>query len=523
MKRHRKKFRPRCLAGGALGLAAATLATPAMAAPSMSLNVQAGPPTTSLAASASGFAANTLVDFYFDMSNVCLAIANGNGNASCIFNVPKEAQPQTHWISAVQRNTATGAQKPFTVRTDWGQLHGMDSRHTGFNPYENTIGVANVANLDLLWRVNYGKTGSSSSPVIWGGNVYLLADRLNAYSMRTGKLVAGFPKAFPEGPNINLFPSPAAANGKAYSFVVAANVTKLHAFDATTGAAIAGFPVSIGAASHVSPVVYNGNVYYTTGDTSLFGGSVRAVNGSTGARVESHMNATFSFNPLSTMSINKGVGFVGNGSDGFIMFDADSLNRTYHSAGGFGQVYGTAALIGGKAYFATNLRLVNAARLSTQEQINGFPMGSSSPAQRSWPAVAQSQIIIGVSGCCSNQVHSYDAFKGNVQWVVTLDSSVNGSPVVANGLVFVTTARALYALSAATGAALWSAAVDTLPESTPAVADGIVFVNGADGYLYAFSEHGVAPPLRLAGGVLGVRPALSGLKPSLSLPSLQKN
>jgi hypothetical protein len=71
--------------------------------------------TTTVTVTGSGFSACALVDIYFDTTDLCLAIAGGTGNIRCVIAIPKETQPQTHWISAVQRSTSTGAQKSFIV------------------------------------------------------------------------------------------------------------------------------------------------------------------------------------------------------------------------------------------------------------------------------------------------------------------------------------------------------------------------------------------------------------------------
>src|SRR5438045_9407805 len=66
-------------------------------------------------------------------------------------------------------------------------------------------------------------------------------------------------------------------------------------------------------------------------------------------------------------------------------------------------------------------------------------------------------------------------------------------------------------------ALLWRAGVHTFGLASPVVSDGIVFVGSTDGNLYAFSVNGMAPAKRLPGGELGIRPALSSLRPDGSL------
>ncbi len=72
-------------------------------------------------------------------------------------------------------------------------------------------------------------------------------------------------------------------------------------------------------------------------------------------------------------------------------------------------------------------------------------------------------------------------------------------------------------LSTAYGALLWSAGVRTAFLASPAVADGIVYLGSTNRRFYAFSVDGLAPAAALPGGRLGVKPALSSLKPDPSL------
>ncbi len=69
----------------------------------------------------------------------------------------------------------------------------------------------------------------------------------------------------------------------------------------------------------------------------------------------------------------------------------------------------------------------------------------------------------------------------------------------------------LYAFSAATGQPLWSAATGGSIESSPAVANGVVYVGSDDGSLHAFdlpSALAPAPP---------ARPDPATLKPSVAV------
>jgi eukaryotic-like serine/threonine-protein kinase len=137
---------------------------------------------------------------------------------------------------------------------------------------------------------------------------------------------------------------------------------------------------------------------------------------------------------------------------------------------------------------------------------------------RSSPAVGAGKVVFGSS---DGKVHCVAVGDGSLLWSKTLDTQVRSSPVIANGLVYVNSISSLYALDALSGAILWRAGVSASELASPAVSDGIVFIGSDDGNLYAFSVNGRAPTSRLPGGELGVRPALSSLKPDYSLTASQ--
>jgi outer membrane protein assembly factor BamB len=122
-----------------------------------------------------------------------------------------------------------------------------------------------------------------------------------------------------------------------------------------------------------------------------------------------------------------------------------------------------------------------------------------------------------VFGSSDGKVYSVAVRDGSQLWTQTLDASVSSAPIIANGVVYASSASSLYALDFASGAILWRAGVSASDVASPAVSDGIVFIGSTDGNLYAFSVNGRPPASRLPGGELGVRPALSSLKPDYSL------
>ena len=177
----------------------------ASAAPSISLSVRVGPPTTALKVSGSGFTANKAVDLYFDVTNLALVVTDSGGSfANAAMTVPKSAMPGTQWITAVESDNGSAAQTPFLVRTNWPE-YTFDAAHTGFNPYENVIGTNNVGSLSLKWSVPI--PADSDSMVVSDGIGYLSTSKMYAINLATGATLW----SYATGGNIGS--APAVANG----------------------------------------------------------------------------------------------------------------------------------------------------------------------------------------------------------------------------------------------------------------------------------------------------------------------
>src|SRR5438067_9444082 len=93
-------------------------ATPARAALGVTLSLLAGPPTTVVTVSGTGFAANEGVDVFFDTTDAALAGTDSTGAFSGVaITVPAGALPGKHWVSVEGRHSGLFVQKAFTVRT----------------------------------------------------------------------------------------------------------------------------------------------------------------------------------------------------------------------------------------------------------------------------------------------------------------------------------------------------------------------------------------------------------------------
>ena len=97
------------------------------------------------------------------------------------------------------------------------------------------------------------------------------------------------------------------------------------------------------------------------------------------------------------------------------------------------------------------------------------------------------------------KLYALNASTGAELWSYTTGNFFEGSPAVANGVVyFGSVDNNVYALNANTGAKLWSYPAFVI--STPAVANGVVYIGSSDGNLYALNAGAAAVEGYAAGG-----------------------
>jgi eukaryotic-like serine/threonine-protein kinase len=91
-----------------------------------------------------------------------------------------------------------------------------------------------------------------------------------------------------------------------------------------------------------------------------------------------------------------------------------------------------------------------------------------------------------------SDLYALNAKTGNLRWKFTpaKEDFIDSYPAVANGVVYLgTDNNGLYALSSKTGAVLWNYTSVNEWASTPLVADGLVFLGDREGYFYALNAH----------------------------------
>lgn len=427
----------------------------------------AGPPTSTVLVSGSGFDPFAAIDIYFDTTDLVLTVsddkgnfgkgpASGGGGSGIPVQVPKDAVPGTHWVTAVERTGIRAAQAPFLVRADWAQFR-FGTDHTGFNPYEVLLGPDTVGWLYLNWFTGLGIGGSSSVAVVngvlyagsgdgwWyafdaatGKNIWEVA--LQAPSTCSGTAVVNGMVYAQEamggpvfalnaangalvwkGPNSGNCSTPAVAKGLVF---VGSEEGKLYALNARTGATVWTYP----AGGDVSPVVANGIVYFGASDGKLY-----AVTAGTGILL-------WSFPASGDVAVSNGVVYVG----------ADRLYALSASTG---------TLLWSSAYSGS-------------------------------PSVGN-----GVVYLAGDNLYAIDIKSRTLLWEYA--QAWTYSTAIANGVVYFTSAdRNLYALDATTGSVLWKyGSPYYLQSSPPVVVNGYVYFTWG-GWVQAFDLYGDLAPNR---------------------------
>lgn len=335
---------------------------------------------------------------------------------------------------------------------DWTQF--LNNSMQRSNPYEKVLGVNNAGSLQLKW------TQMNSLPYIDYGDLVV-------------------------------------ANGIAY-FGGGENEDFLYAVDASTGQLLWKYALKDGVAS--TPAVANGVVYFTT----FFGGVVYALNAKTGA----YLWSLSVVNDVNYLTVADGVVYVGGGDAGagnqsgaLYALDAGTGAVLWNYTG---VVVYTPAVANGVAYFgvlgpfdSSGNAIENhvlALNAHTGAVLWDYFIGGAPATNPTSATVVANGVVYFTAAPDASQtynLYAVNASTGKTLWVY---NGVGGTPAVADGVVFVSSARNLYALNATTGKQLWSNQVThTEFLTTPAVANGVVYISGGvdtpttSGHMYALN------------------------------------
>jgi outer membrane protein assembly factor BamB len=425
---------------------------------------QVGPPGSQTTTVGNGWDPNATLDVYLDSTDVGLVVTDSNGSFGLALKaptlrqngltiqIPKDAVPGQHWITAIERITEIQAQVAFTVQVDWAQLH-FGPERTGFNPYEYILDPETVPNLQLSWS----STLNIYSPVVANGVVYVSAafDGVYALDASTGAQIWKATALSPTDP-------PAVANGVVY--VGASGY--IYALNAGTGAVIWLSPTDGGL--YTALAVAN-NMVYSSQSSGFY-----VLDANTGELLWKYNISG------STPAVANGVVYFSattsvyalDARTGAFLWQTPVLNS-----------HDSPAVANGMVYVSSYDGSIHALDASTGALLWSYQTSIGYGIYDA-PAVANGVLYV---GCVDNNLYALNASTGALLWKFPTGDDIDGSPGVANGVVYVGSYDDnVYALNANTGALLWKYTTGGLVASSPAVVNGMLYIGSGDGNLYAF-------------------------------------
>jgi outer membrane protein assembly factor BamB len=379
---------------------------------------------------------------------------------------------------------------PYLPRT-WSQF-GFSPQHTGYNPYERTIGTWNVSQLAVKWADETDVPSSASFAVV-SGNAYAETDNGTFYALDAATGALRWGASVTSGSSIS---TPAVVNGVLY---FTASDGYLYAFNAAGCGAMTCAPlwkVYLQNFQAVDPMVANGVIYVGAN----FRSNIAAYNATTGALLWSTpLNAGVAF--FRAPALANGVVYVG--ADVLYAFNASTGALLWTSTGS-GDSAPTIA--NGIVYEGAEDGTIFAYSAAGCGSATCSPLWQASAGTvHAWSlAVANGLLYVGTDD------GNLDAFPAagcgsatcSPTWTGHVSAQYEGitsSLSVANGVVyFGSSYGTLYAFKAAgcgssTCNPLWTYATGGLIDSTPVVINGAIYLSvfnygsNMDEKFYAFS------------------------------------
>lgn len=427
----------------------------------LTLSVNAGPPTSKIKLTGSGFGTSETVILTFDTVQLGTTITSASGTFSNTESIPRTALPGPHQVQARGETSQLSARASFLVQTNWA-TDGYNAQRTHNNPYENVLNTSNVSKLVLSWRYKTNKA-IQTAPVIADGIVYIGSTDTYLYAIdaQTGVLKWSH--------KLGQMLTPAAvANGMVY---IGAEYGFLYALDDKMGQLKWSYSIAY-AGYGSAPVVVGGTLYYDTGNFQLF-----ALNAKTGVLkwAVGLDNAMIE----SSVAVSNGVVYVGLASGHVAALDAQTGALKWDVFVSLNGVGGELVVVKGFVY-VSNFYTIFALDAQTGGLIwdyyDAIPNSSSSVA------VAHGMVYAGMG----NTLYAFNALTGQILWKYVAGSVIDPSPTVAAGVVYFCSSDGnLYVLNALQGTKEWSYA-GNFALSSPATVNGTVYVGSYSGALDAF-------------------------------------
>ena len=451
------------------------------------------PPGTNVTVSGSGYTPGEAVKLFWNSTSgplLATTNADGSGNMTKVVAIPSSAQPGAASIIGQGQSSGLSLSAGLTIDTSWGDF-GFNLAHNRLNPYENTVGTSNVANLTLKWSASTASK-LQSSPIYANGTVYMgtFDGRLNAYDATTGHLKWSFnsqtnfqhPSAPLYDPTTNTVFFGTVGERDAQSIP-----SQLFAVDATTGALkwslflpwnLFGFPTLFAntiylGISHATTVSGLDAIDTATGHINWQHATSGGVWGAVAVDASANMIFTGVGDPVDDLvALNPATGAP------IWQYSVPHLLNDDDPGSGID-------VANGLVYVNSKNGNVYAVHESDGTLAWSTSLGTLTSINVSSPAVANGTLYVG-----SHDQHLYiiNASTGAILHKTLVGNGIQSSPAVANGVVYFAALNGkFFAMDASSGQMLWSYASLGNSFCSPVIANGWLYCSSTDGKLYAFS------------------------------------
>ena len=375
-------------------------------------------------------------------------------------------------LSALVEAAGSGPASAATVHT-WTQFHYSYTK-SGYNPTETILSTSNVSRLKPVWQKTVAST-SNGTPVVSATTVYALSwnGDLKALRRSDGTILWTASLGTTELAQF----APALYNDVLIVPLDGASHGWMLGLNAKTGATI--WKRALVDHPFAEPTIYGDNVYLATGDYLY---DLNAATGAVRWRELLTPDPTAYYPGIyGPVAVSGGGQFVVAASlDGWLYeLNAKTGALVWKIQAGLGIYRGGPAIYNGIIYVPES---------RTEEEHVGFDLVAvqvsdhhvlwrvyCGEATQVTPGAGAGSVFVGGK---DSLLRAFDATTGALKWSAQTSGWIWGSPVLANGVVYITTDGALEAFNASTGEMLFR--TTSAKWSSPVVLDGKVYAVDPD-------------------------------------------
>lgn len=378
----------------------------------------------------------------------------------------------------------------FTVAADWSQGRG-DAAQDADNPTENVITAANAGTLVKKFTVSPGGGAQEAfTPAIDDGIAYIAAweGPLTAVNATTGKELWSWsePTSWDSGapPQLPLA-APTVANGTAYLSVSNEGIVAITGGGKLLWESQTHDSRESSVQSLPQPTLASGVVYATSGADGVF-----AIDAGSGAQLWNAVPAPWPASaPQDTQScaspaVSGGVLYLACDAGYVYAMSAATGKTLWHDELTGDPALTSATVSGGTVYVTDTSGTLHAISAATHAQRWSFTAGNRIEP----PAVAAGTVYATDE---NGVLHALNPATGATRWSAALNDASAAidpyAPSVAGDVVYALSGNEVAsAFNATTGKKLWSYSVGHTLQSTPVVANGLLYIGTGTGGIDAF-------------------------------------